>query len=156
MKINWKNLIVSIAISVGVGVLSGFLTMDHTAIYLEVSKPILSPPIWVFPLVWNILFVLMGISAYLIFSAEESQERTQALWIYGVQLLFNFGWPILFFNVQNFLWAFVLLIVLWILILLMKLRFAEIDKLAAKLQMPYLVWVTFAGYLNLMIYLLNR
>ena len=107
------------------------------------------------PVVWSILFILMGISAYLIYM-EGGEKRRGALIIYGVQLAANFVWPILFFQMQAFLLSFIWLALLWLLVLIMIIAFYRIKPLAAYLQIPYLVWLTFAGYLNLAIYLLNR
>lgn len=155
MKIKWKELIISIAISLGVGALSGFLTRNSMALFQELVKPPLSPPGWIFPIVWTILYILMGISAYLVY-VSDSKEKEEALRIYTLQLMFNFFWSLVFFNWQAYLLAFVILIILWILIILMIRKFSEISPLAGKLQIPYLLWVTFAGYLNLAIYFLNK
>lgn len=156
MNINWKYLILSIGISVGIGMIAAVLTMNSMEIYHELTKPVFSPPSWLFSVVWGGLYILMGVSAYLIYLSDESQERKQALSIYGIQLLVNFCWPIVFFIFHQYLWAFIVLVILWVFILLMLLRFAEINRAASKLQIPYFIWVTFAGYLNLMIYLLNK
>ena len=155
MKVKWKELIVSIAISLGVGALSGYLTKDSMSLYQELVKPPLTPPGWIFPVVWTILFVLMGISAYLIY-VSDSKDKNQALQIYAIQLMLNFIWSLAFFNMQAYLLAFVILILLWISIIAMIKSFYEINPLAGKLQVPYLLWVTFAGYLNLAIYFLNK
>lgn len=155
MNIKWKELIISIAISLGVGALSGFLTRNSMSLYQELVKPSLSPPGWVFPLVWTILFILMGISAYMIY-ISDSKDKEQALRIYILQLMVNFYWSLVFFNMQAYLLAFIILIILWLLILLMIRKFSEINPIAGILQIPYLLWVTFAGYLNLAIYILNR
>jgi len=151
MKVKWKELIVSIAISLGVGALSGYLTKDSMSLYQELVKPPLTPPGWIFPVVWTILFVLMGISAYLIY-VSDSKDKNQALQIYAIQLMLNFIWSLAFFNMQAYLLAFVILILLWISIIAMIKSFYEINPLAGKLQVPYLLWVTYAGYLNLAIY----
>ncbi len=155
MKINWKELLISIAISLGVGALSGFLTRNSMSVYQELVKPPLSPPGWVFPVVWTILYVLMGISAYLIYTSD-SKDKDKALSIYALQLVVNFCWSLVFFNKQNYILAFHILVALWVLIVYMIKTFREINPVAAYLQIPYLLWVTFAGYLNLTIYLLNR
>ena len=155
MKVKWKELIVSIAISLGIGALSGYLTMNSMSLYNDLAKPPLTPPGWIFPIVWTILFVLMGISAYLIY-ISDSKERVQALQIYAIQLMLNFLWSLVFFNMQAYLLAFVILILLWISIFAMIKMFYDINPIAGKLQVPYLLWVTFAGYLNLAIYFLNR
>lgn len=154
MKIKWKPLIISLLISFGVEIISGLLTTNSMSLYKELNTPPLSPPGWVFPIVWTILFFLMGISAYLIYTAEEG-EKTQALRLYAIQLIVNVGWSIIFFRMEAYLFAFVWLILLWILVFNMIKSFWSIDELAAKLQIPYLLWLTFAAYLNLFVYFLN-
>ncbi|HKM04639.1 MAG TPA: TspO/MBR family protein [Lachnospiraceae bacterium] len=155
MKIKWKPFIISIAISLFVGMLEGILTRNSMSLYQELIKPALSPPGWVFPIVWTILYILMGVSAYLIYSSH-SPKKEQALKIYYLQLMLNFLWSLAFFNRQDYLLSFVILIVLWIFIGVMISRFYEINKLAGILQIPYFLWVTFAGYLNLSIYFMNN
>lgn len=155
--LNVKNLIISLIISVGTGMLAGFLTQNSMAVYEPFNKPPLSPPAWVFPVVWTILYILMGISAYRVYEAEgDGEQKEKALSLYLFQLFFNFLWSIVFFNFQNYLLAFGILLILWVLILAMIINFKKVDPLAAWLQIPYLIWVSFAGYLNLAIYLLNR
>ena len=155
MQVNWKQLLISIGISLGTGALAGFLTQNSMEVYSQLKQPALSPPGWIFPVVWTILYILMGISAYLIYESN-SPKKEKALTIYVWQLFFNFLWSIIFFNLQNILLAFIVLIILWILIVAMIKAFKEINPLAAWLQIPYLLWVTFAGYLNLMLYILNQ
>jgi len=155
MKVNWKELIVSIAISLGVGALSGYMIKDSMSLYQALVNPPLTPPGWIFPVVWTILYILMGISVYLIY-ISDSKEKVQALQIYAIQLMLNFIWSLVFFNMQAYLLAFVILLFLWLSIIAMIKIFYEINPLAAKLQVPYLLWVTFAGYLNLAIYFLNK
>lgn len=155
MTIRIKPLVVSLLISLGVGGISAWLTSGSMQVYQEAAQPPLSPPGIVFPIVWTVLFILMGISAYLVF-ISPSQERKKALALYGVQLAVNFLWPVFFFNCQWFLFAFFWLLLLWGLILAMIVSFSRISKAAGLLQIPYLLWVTFAGYLNLGIALLNR
>ena len=152
---NKKALIISILISVGVGALSALLTRNSMDVYEKVIQPPLSPPSWIFPVVWTILFVLMGISAYLIYRSD-SLYRNSALRIYAIQLVVNFFWSIIFFNLEMYLLSFLWLLLLLLLIILMIMSFFKINKTAAYLQIPYLLWVTFAGYLNLGIYLLNK
>ncbi len=157
MKINWKQLIISILISVGIGALAGLLTRNSMDVYSMFNKPPLAPPGWLFPIVWIVLYVLMGISAYLVYSADVLQEdKEKALSVYSLQLFFNFLWSIVFFNFEARLLSFIILIILWILIVIMIILFNRVSKVAAKLQIPYLLWVTFAGYLNFMVYYLNR
>lgn len=147
--------VISIALALIVGSASALLTSDSMDIYSSVQTPPLSPPSIVFPIVWTILFTLMGISAARIYIANDYQFSS-AIIIYAVQLAMNFAWSLIFFNGRYFLFAFIWLLVLWALILTMIIKFYRIDKTAALLQIPYLLWVTFAGYLNLGIYLLNR
>lgn len=153
----WKSYAFWILFSEAVGALSGWLTKDGTRIYPEtVLQPPLSPPAAVFPVVWGILFALMGIGAARIYLSPPSSSRTRSLLLFLLQLTFNFFWSIIFFNFQAFGFALVWLILLWVLILLMIFSFRRIDPLAAWLQIPYLLWVTFAAYLNLAIWLLNK
>ena len=154
-KTKWKPLIISLLISLGVGLLSGFLTRNNINEFNMLNKPPLTPPATIFPVVWIILYILMGISAYLVYTSN-SEYRQKALNIYIVQLFFNFIWSIIFFGLELRLLAFIWLIVLWILIINMIYVFKKVNPVAAYLQIPYLLWVTFAGYLNYMIYLLNK
>lgn len=152
--IKLKPLLSSILISLGTGIIAAIITMGSMNLYEKVNLPALSPPSALFPIVWSILYILMGISSYLIYISDNS-NRNSALTIYFIQLFFNFIWPIIFFNFENFLLSFIWLIILWILILAMIISFYKINPIASYLQIPYLLWVTFAGYLNLAIYLLN-
>jgi len=153
MKIQWKTLFFCIAIPLAVGALSAFLTNDSMQTFQLLNKPPLSPPGWLFPVVWTILYTMMGIASYLIVTSEEPSQ--DALFTYGLQLLVNFFWSILFFNMELYLLAFFWLLLLWILILKIIFEFRKISVTAGYLLIPYLLWVTFAGYLNLAIYLLN-
>ena len=137
----------SLAIALAVGGASALLTRGQMDIYETAAKPPLAPPGVVFPIVWTILFLLMGVTAYLIYISRDP-KKGPALLLYGVQLVVNFFWPLLFFSQQYFAFAFFWLVLLWVLILWMVLKFREISPLAAWLQVPYLLWVAFAGYLN--------
>ena len=137
--------------------LSGFLTRKGSELYSQtIAKPPLSPPSIVFPIVWGILFLLMGIGAARIYLSPASAERSMSLHIFLVQLGFNFFWSIIFFNFQRFGLAFGWLLILWGLILWMIFSFRKVDPLAALLQIPYFLWVTFAAYLNFGVWMLNR
>lgn len=151
-----KAYAVSILIALGVGAVSALLTNMGMDNFRQAEKPALTPPEIVFPIVWTILFALMGISAARVWLAPGSRLRTQSLAIYFLQLFFNFAWSVLFFNFQAYGFAFLWLIILWGLILMMILRFYIVDKPAGLLQIPYLLWVTFAAYLNYMIWMLNK
>ncbi len=119
-------------------------------------KPSLTPPDIVFPIVWSILFALMAISASRVWLTDNSRLRNHAILSYGFQLFFNFFWSILFFNLQAYKLAFIWLIGLLILIFIMIIKFYKADKVAGLLQLPYFIWVCFAGYLNYMTFMLNR
>ena len=156
LKIKWKTLIVSIAIPLLVGGLSALVTRNSMEDFKSLQKPPLSPPGWLFPIVWTILFVLMGIASYLVYtSTAPAEEKKKALQIYAIQLFFNFFWSILFFNLQTYSFSFVWLVALLILILSTTLAFWRISKPTGYLLIPYIIWVTFAGYLNLSIAFLN-
>lgn len=153
MKIQWKKLISCLAIPLAAGGLSALLTRGSMESFEALNKPPLSPPGWLFPVVWTVLFVLMGIASYL--AAVSGGPNRTALAVYGVQLLFNFVWPLLFFRLAQYLPAFIWLVILWVLILVTAVFFYRISKPAGYLMLPYLAWVAFAGYLNLAIFLLN-
>lgn len=153
MKIQWKKLLLCLALPLAVGGLAALLTKDSMAVFKFLNQPPLAPPEWAFPVAWTILYVLMGIASYLVLISDEPKRGALAL--YAVQLAFNFFWPIFFFKLEAYLFSFVWIVILWILILLTMLRFFGISKAAVWLMLPYLLWVTFAGYLNLAIYLLN-
>ena len=156
----WKKIkpyVISVLIALAVGGLSALVTKGNMDIYDQIVKPKLAPPGFIFPIVWSILFVLMGISSAIVYikAKQELTVQKTGLGVYTLQLVVNFFWSILFFNFQAFLFSFLWLILLWILIVIMIVRFHKLSPLAAYLQIPYLAWVTFAGYLNLMIYMLN-
>ena len=145
-----------IALTEAVGALAGFLSREGTRLYnLSAVKPALSPPGVVFPIVWVILYALMGVGARRVAAAPPSRERTAGMRLVWIQLAFNFLWSLLFFNLRAYGFAFVWLVVMWLLILTMTLTWRRVDRTAAALQIPYLIWVAFAGYLNLGVWLLN-
>ena len=148
-------LVLSVVGCLVVGALSG-LTSASSSLYQSLEMPPLSPPGYLFPIVWTVLYLLMGYASYRVLTSGKSEENIKnALKLYGIQLLFNFFWSILFFGFGWRLLAFIWLIGLWIAIYLTMRKFSEIDELSADLLIPYILWVTFAGYLNLGIYLLN-
>ena len=145
-----------ILLAEGVGALSGFLTRDGMRLYAELAdKPPLSPPGILFPVVWTVLYALMGVGAARVYRRPSSRKRTRALGMFGVQLGFNFFWSIWFFGTQNYGFALVWLAALWLLVLGMIRAFGRVDSLAARLQIPYLLWVTFAAYLNWAVWMMN-
>lgn len=153
-----KPYIISVAIALLIGGLSALLTRNNMNIYAQISTPPFAPPGFLFPIVWATLYVLMGISSAMIFKSEEatSQERLSALFTYGLSLFVNFFWSIIFFNMRSYLLAFVWIVLLWVLIIKTVREYYKINKTAAYLQIPYLLWVTFAAALNFSIYLLNK
>ena len=155
MKMNWKKFLICLAVPLAVGGLAVALSggMDT---YKALNQPPLSPPGWIFPIVWTILYLLMGYASYRVLTADApSADIKKALIFYGIQLFLNFLWPIAFFGFHWYWAAFVLLIVLWAFIYLTMHLFGITDDTAENLLIPYLLWVTFAGYLNLGVALLN-
>ena len=155
-KENWKTYALWIALSEAAGILSGLLTREGSAAFGEkVLQPSLSPPAIVFPIVWTILYALMGISAARISLSPQSMERSRGLNLFVTQLVVNFFWSLIFFNAQAYGFAFLWLLLLWMLVLWMILSFRRVDPLAALLQSPYLLWLTFAAYLSYGVWMLN-
>lgn len=155
-KTAWKTYAFWIVLAEAVGALSGWLARDGMEIFnTAVLQPPLSPPAFLFPIVWGILYALMGISAARIYLSAPSANRSRGLNVYIAQLVVNFFWSLIFFNAQAFGFALIWLILLWVLVLWMILLFYKVDPLAAKLQIPYLIWLTFAAYLNFGVWYLN-
>lgn len=159
-KVNGKRniwlLILNIIIAEGIGALSGYLSMTKEDGYSMIKRPVFSPPGWVFPIVWVILYFLMAVSAYRIMVlGKEGKDITKAITLYFTQLVFNFLWPIIFFKFNQYGISFIELIIMYIFILLTTFEFCRHDKKAAILMIPYIIWTTFAGILNLSIYILN-
>lgn len=138
-----------------VGLVSGLISMMGMREFDGVNQSDLTPPGILFPIVWILLYALMGIGAARVCLSEESLEQIKALIVFMLQLTVNFFWSIIFFNLQAFQLAFWWLILLWILIIIMITYYLKCDKLAAYLQIPYFLWVTFAGYLTYMAWMLN-
>lgn len=156
-KRNWKTYAFWMILSLGTGLLSGWLTREGTARFSESAvQPPLSPPAILFPIVWTVLYLLMGISAARVSLMPPSQDRSQGLNLFIVQLIVNFFWSPLFFNAEAYGFALLWLLLLWGLVLAMILSFRKTDLIAALLQIPYLLWLTFAAYLNAGVWLLNQ
>ncbi len=156
-KFDLKKLILSLFIPLAVGGLSALISGGGMDFYKTIERPPLSPPGIVFPIVWTLLYILMGISLYLVITKKDMYlNKTGAYIFFALQLFLNFIWSPVFFSANEYLAAFVILVFLWLSIIGMIVSFFRISKLAGLLQIPYLLWVTFAGYLNLAIYLLNR
>ncbi len=152
-----KTYVIAILIPLGVGLLSALLTMGNMNIYDEIVKPPLAPPGILFPIVWTILYVLMGVSSALVFQKREFDVKNAdtGIYLYAISLTFNFFWSIFFFNLQWYLFSFIWLVSLFALIIGTIIYYHKVSPLGAYLQIPYAVWVAFAGYLNFAIYLLN-
>lgn len=156
LKLNLKKLIISLLVPLGVGGLSALITGGNMDIYSKINRPPLSPPGIVFPIVWSILYTLMGISLYLVWNKNDNSSQSNiAYFWFAVQLFLNFIWSPIFFGAQQYLVAFIVLILLIASVVAMIISFYKISKPAALLQIPYLIWLIFAGYLNLAIYILN-
>jgi len=157
LKIYWRRLIFCLLVPLGVGGLAAFLTRGQTDLFDTIAKPPLTPPAWVFPVAWSILYLLMGYASYrLAHATHHAAYQNRTLILYGIQLFFNFVWPLLFFGLRHFGLALVWLVLLWGLVLWMLLLVRRVDKPAAWLQVPYLLWVSFAAYLNYGVWVLNR
>ena len=159
-KVDGKKSIVTLIFSVilaeGTGFLSSLLSMSASTAYETFNKPFFSPPGWVFPIVWTILFFLMAVAAYRIWMTGKSGgDVTKALVLYIIQLFLNFLWSIIFFRFRLYAIAFLELLLLLVYILLATFEFYRIDKIAAYLMIPYIAWVSFAGVLNYTIWMLN-
>ncbi len=155
MNSNLKKRLICWAIPLAVGGLATLLSGGMGS-YRVINQPPLSPPAWVFPVVWTILYLLMGEASYRVLISDKDKTQIQrALLAYGVQLFLNFLWPLVFFGAQMYLAAFFVLIALWVGIFITMRMFSKLDETAGDLLIPYLLWVTFAGYLNLGVYLLN-
>ena len=156
MKHNWRTYAFWILLDEAVGGLSGWITREGNRIFSETAvQPPLSPPAIVFPIVWGILYALMGISAARISMEPQSSERSRGLNLFIAQLVVNFFWSLIFFNAQAYGFSFFWLLLLWALVLWMIVTFSKVDRIAAWLQIPYLIWLTFAAYLNFGVWLLN-
>lgn len=156
-KFNLIKLIIAIAIPLSVGSFSSFLTSDTMQQYQKLEQPSFAPPGWIFPVVWTILFILMGIASYRVYNKGlQNPDVKSALVFYVAQLSVNFFWTIFFFGFGWRGFAFLWLILLWILIIITTVKFYKIDKVAGYLLIPYLLWVSFAGLLNYSIWQLNR
>ncbi len=155
-KINFKTLLICIAIPLLVGGIAPLLTTGSMKDFDALNKPPLSPPGWLFPVVWTILYTLMGIASYFVVETPSSPRDTRdSLRIYFIQLAFNFLWSIIFFTLGAYEIAFLWLVALLTLIIACTVRFYRVSKVAGIIMIPYILWVSFAGYLNLAIAYMN-
>ena len=152
----WIKLIISIIVAQLAGVLGSLFTITSgNSWFSNLVKPSFNPPNWIFGPVWTLLYFLMGISLYLVWVSKKSRNRKIGLYLFFTQLVLNSLWSILFFGLQNPLFAFVEIIILWVAILFTILYFYKVNKKASYLLIPYILWVTFAAVLNLRIFMLN-
>lgn len=150
--INIKKLIISILIPNAIGFLGSLLGNSNN--YENVIKPDFVPPSYIFPIVWVILFTLMGISSYIIFNSK-TKEKTGALIIYVIQLILNSLWSLFFFRLQWHLFALIWLLIILMFVIIMTYKFYKINKAAGLIQIPYILWLIFAAIINLAVYILN-
>ena len=157
-KIRIKPLLFWVLVTIGTGALSYAVTAGAMKGYDEAVKPPLSPPDALFPIVWTVLFLLMGISAYLVWTADARNltARNRAILLYCLQLAVNFFWPVIFFNAGAYLAALLWLILLDVLVVMTVIAFRRIRRSAALLNLPYLIWLAFATYLNAGVWYLNK
>ncbi len=162
MKKDIKKAVLSFAaailIPLAIGGLSAFLTRGNMNIYEDINTPPLSPPSFLFPVVWTVLYILMGVSSGIVLLKrdEHKAKADTALLLYASSLVMNFIWSLIFFNFRAYLFSFIWLIAMFITIILTYLGYKRLSSLAAYLQIPYILWVSFAGYLNFGIWLLNK
>ena len=155
-KVKFKTYASGILLAEAVGALSGWLSRNGMKAYESaIVQPPLSPPSWLFPIVWTLLYALMGIGAARVYSAPISPERSRGLNLFIIQLVVNFFWSLIFFNAHAVGFALLWLVLLWTLVLWMIVEFRQVDKPAGNIQIPYLLWLTFAAYLNLGVWYLN-
>ena len=155
-KFRWKNLLFWVAITEAVGLFSGLITRDGVKLFQQtVAQPPLSPPGWIFLVVWSILYALMGVSASLVNQSMDAPMCRRGLNRMIAQLILNFFWSPIFFNLQAYGLSLLWLIALWVVVFIMIRKFLQCVPLAGKLQIPYLLWLSFAVYLNAGVLLLN-
>ena len=156
-EIKWPLLLICIAIPLVSGSLSGLAIADHiSSWYSTLNKPSFNPPNYLFGPVWSVLYILMGIGLYLILQTPKSAMRTKSIILFAVQLILNLSWSFIFFNAQSPFAALIIIGLLWIAILMMMIYFHTLSPIASYLQIPYLLWVSFASVLNAAIWLLNK
>ncbi len=154
MRIDWKKLIIITVITFIVGTFFSFLTMNSMDTFKDLSKPINVPGV-LFPIVWSILYLLMSISCYLIVQSND-KDKKEGIILYAIQLVINSLWTLIFFGFGAYLLSFIWIIILLIVVIIMLAKFYNINKIAMYINIPYVLWLLFAAYLNLGIYLLNK
>jgi translocator protein len=155
-KSDIRKLVISILIPLALGAIAGRFTAQAVPEWFaSLNRPSFSPPNWIFGPVWTVLYILLGISLFLIWKQIPSKERANALWIFSVQMFLNFIWSFVFFYFNQIGLALIVIIGLWLSITLMLVSFYKIKPLSAYLNIPYFLWVTFASALNAGYYILN-
>lgn len=155
-KIHVFKLITAVAIPLAVGVFSAFLTAGDMKMYETMGKPPLSPPAWIFPIAWTVLYIAMGVASYLILKVDaDPAEKRKALTLYAVQLVMNMFWSTLFFTYSQYLISLIWLIAMWAVILVCTLKFFRLSRPAAYMMGALFLWTTFATYLNLGTWLIS-
>lgn len=154
MRIDWKKLIIITVITFIVGTFFSFFTMNSMDTFKYLSKPINVPGV-LFPIVWSILYLLMSISCYLIVQSND-KDKKEGIILYAIQLVINSLWTLIFFGLGAYLLSFIWIIILLIVVIIMLAKFYNINKIAMYINIPYVLWLLFAAYLNLGIYLLNK
>ena len=156
VRVNGELLLFSLAVPLLVGGISALLTSDSMGQYAAMNQPTLAPPGWVFPIAWTLLYLMMGFASYLVLMTRGDGDRKRtAMFVYAAQLVLNFFWSILFFRFSLYFIAFLWLVVLWVVVLLCTGKFFRVSKRAGLLMIPYMLWLTFAAYLNFAVYQLN-
>ena len=155
-KFSLTDLLIFIVSAELTGAVSALLSGGFSSLYAEIQNPPLSPPGWVFPVVWTVLYALMGTGAYLVYRSEDAgNERTASLGLYVIQLGVNFLWSIIFFRFRLFPVAAFTALILLILAAAMVNEFRRVSRTAALINLPYLVWLAFAAYLSFGVWILN-
>ena len=154
MRMDWKKLIIITVITFIVGTFFSFFTMNSMDTFKDLSKPINVPGV-LFPIVWSILYLLMSISCYLIVQSND-KDKKEGIILYAIQLVINSLWTLIFFGFGAYLLSFIWIIILLIVVIIMLAKFYNINKIAMYINIPYVLWLLFAAYLNLGIYLLNK
>ena len=154
MRIDWKKLIIITVITFIVGTFFSFFTMNSMDTFKDLSKPINVRGV-LFPIVWSILYLLMSISCYLIVQSND-KDKKEGIILYAIQLVINSLWTLIFFGFRAYLLSFIWIIILLIVVISMLAKFYNINKIAMYINIPYVLWLLFAAYLNLGIYLLNK
>lgn len=149
-------MIVAVLIPLLIGCFSAFLTSEDMVAYEAMNKPPLAPPGWVFPIVWTVLYVLMGVASYLVYVSDaDADARRKALMFYAAQLIMNFFWSTLFFTYERYLTALIWLLIMWVLVIVCVIRFYKICHAAGIMMGALFLWTTFAAYLNLACYTMS-